>query len=679
MTVGRRCRRAALAVAAAFLLGATLPTAVASPVTVQAGASLVLVDQTPVVGPGDTLAIRLRLEGVPTDGSLRLDLHQRVRSRSELNATMEGVGLGSLVTFQVTPVDALAPDADGVRTLSLSLDPTIGGFTLPGQGVYPVVVRARDAAGGEMADLVTHLIAPPAADDTSPPLAVAIVGRLQAPPALQPDGTTRLTEPDRRTLLELADAFAAVPDVTATLALSPETIDVLASSSDEEDLLLLDRLRAATEGRAVLRTPYVEVGADELAEADLASELDAQLRRGREVLADELQVRPVDAAWIAAPDLGAAGLRALTDTGVELMVVDEDQVEELPSGVLSFSLAQPFALAPPDDGGPGRPDPTGVMALSIDPTVVERLQGRGSSGLVVSRVLAELAMVRLERPGIPRTLVVPIGEDLDPATVALLLEAIGSGPPFAAQTLVDAVDQTAPVRDAGGNVVERPLVPVGTPTPIRAADAARVRAARQDLGTFDGLLGGAHPRTASLAPHLLLATASGLDPNERAAHVDAVHEAVDEVTSAVGAPERATITLTAREGTIPLTIRNDAGLPLDVSIRLSSAKLEFSDGEERQVTLTEQSTRIDIEVVARASGSFPLDVEITTPDGRRQLAMTRYTVQSTAVSGVGIFLSAGAGLFLVGWWASHWRRTRRSAKLVGAEHPSTRARHLLDG
>jgi hypothetical protein len=114
-------------------------------------------------------------------------------------------------------------------------------------------------------------------------------------------------------------------------------------------------------------------------------------------------------------------------------------------------------------------------------------------------------------------------------------------------------------------------------------------------------------------------------------------------------------------------------------VRLESAKLEFPDGEERTLTLTEQTTRIDLAVRARASGSFPLDVEITSPDEQRMLATTRYTVQSTAVSGVGLVLSVGAGLFLVAWWASHWRRTRRSAKLVTDTHPAARPRHLSEG
>jgi hypothetical protein len=114
-------------------------------------------------------------------------------------------------------------------------------------------------------------------------------------------------------------------------------------------------------------------------------------------------------------------------------------------------------------------------------------------------------------------------------------------------------------------------------------------------------------------------------------------------------------------------------MPLEVSVRLRSQKLEFPEGEPIALVLTEPSTRIDIPVRARTSGAFLLQISVTTPDGQRRLAMSRYTVRSTAVSGAGLVLSVGAGVFLVVWWARHWHRTRRSARLVGAHsHPATR-------
>jgi hypothetical protein len=57
---------------------------------------------------------------------------------------------------------------------------------------------------------------------------------------------------------------------------------------------------------------------------------------------------------------------------------------------------------------------------------------------------------------------------------------------------------------------------------------------------------------------------------------------------------------------------------------------------------------------------------VTSPDGSIVLDRSTFDVRSTAISGVGIFLSIGAGLFLAIWWARHWRDTRRSRRLVPA-------------
>jgi hypothetical protein len=60
------------------------------------------------------------------------------------------------------------------------------------------------------------------------------------------------------------------------------------------------------------------------------------------------------------------------------------------------------------------------------------------------------------------------------------------------------------------------------------------------------------------------------------------------------------------------------------------------------------------------------------------VAVTRFTVRSTAVSGVGLALTIAAGLFLALWWARHFRNARRDKKLVGSSHPVLRGQPAED-
>ena len=173
--------------------------------------------------------------------------------------------------------------------------------------------------------------------------------------------------------------------------------------------------------------------------------------------------------------------------------------------------------------------------------------------------------------------------------------------------------------------------------------------------------------TEPLAQHLLVASASDLIREQRRAHIDKVETTTGAVANGVSMPSTFTLTLTAHDGTIPLTIDNTTGMPVHATIHLRSQKLDFPDGDTIPVVLTEPTQRVGHPGPPLASGAFPLEIEVTSPDSRSILAASRYTIRSTAVSGAGLVLSIGAGTFLVVWWARHWHRTRRSAKLVAAD------------
>lgn len=628
----------------------------------RAAASVELVAQTPTVSRGGTFEVRLRLNEVPDDGSVELVLHGRVRSRSELARSMENQGLRGQIYNVTTPIASLPLAADGTRRLSLSLDPTApGGVALASAGAYPVEIEARDAAGAPLSTLITHLLVRPNRADESPPLAVTVVAQVDAPPALQPDGTIQLQDAFIERAAELVGALSATPEVPATLAIRPETIEALAAGTDPANTVLLDQMRIAASGRSVLSLPYVDVSPDALEAAGLGDELDRHLERGRLVLADALGIDPSTATWLAGPDLNLPGLRALQATGVRHLVVSPDQLEPLRAGVLSLSLAQPFLIS--SDLEPA------VDVIALDPTVTDRLGTSVSPGLEVSRLLAELAVLWFEQPGIARGVVLPVNPSVRGAVVQGLLTGLDAPGLFQATDLDDVFATTSPLRQPGGGRVDRALVPDAAPRISRAL-TAEVRATRDLLASFAGLVGADSRRGEPAAAQLLLATAADLSRAEHQAHVAATRGAVAAVTGAISAPVRETITLTARDGNVPLTVRNDAGFPVNVTVQLRSPKLEFPGGDTISKTLSGPTTRLDIAVRARVSGTFPLKVTVTSPDGVLTLATVDYSVQSTAVSGVGVVLSVGAGAFLLIWWARHWRRTRRSGKLVASSHPA---------
>jgi hypothetical protein len=668
MTTGA-ARPAALGLAIVAVVLLVIGTPGEATVSLRSGAraqvaSLGLVAQTPVVAPGGTFDLQIAVDAAPADAVLEVVLHQRVRSRSELVASMEGNSLRSQVYSEETPVSELVPTTDGSRRISLSFDPAAdGSIDLPSPGVYPLEVIVTDAGGSTADSLVTHVIVAPAEGDGSPPLSVGVLAHLGAPPALQPEGGIELDPDDIEAQLGLAQALAAVPGAGLTLAVVPETLDALAGSGSDGDLALLDAIRVAAVDRSVLARPFVDVSAEALAATGLTDLLARQLDRGRQVLADVLDVEPDDATWLAERDLGADGLAGLEALGIEHVVVDPEQVEALRTPP-RLSVAQPFLLSPPDEDD----DPSAVDALARDPLIEEQLSAHEPAATLAHRVLAQLATMWFEQPGIERAVVVPIDGSVPPAAVEVLLQGIRSELLFRPTSLSQLFELAEPLLDGGDSRLARALDPQDEAPGLTRSHAQSIRGAGGELDTLRGLLGEDSPRTAAAADHLLLAAATELPASERRHHVEAARAALAEVAEGIAVTGRTTITLTAREGTVPLTLTNDTGVPVDVVIRLRSSRLDFPDGEDIQRTLEGATTRLDIAVEARASGAFPLQVEVRSPDGRVQLAATSYTVRSTAVAGAGLLLSIGAGLFLVVWWARHWRQARRSHRLVAPSH-----------
>jgi hypothetical protein len=658
---------ALVVVAGAVVPASTAPASTPAP-TGDTGSpsrsSLELVAQTATVSPGGQWDASVALGATPVDGSLEVVLHGRVRSRSELATSRDGIGLRSVIRAVTRPIVELPVNPDGSRVVSISLDPaTPGGVSLRAAGAYPVEIVGHDVSGTEVSTLITHLLVEPAPDDELPPLAVAIVAGIGGPPTLQPDGRTELNQRAVKADADLLDAISTSP-APVTLAPAPETIDALARSEDPESARLLERLGRLGRTHPALAGPYVATSPSALVTAGLEPELGRQLDNGRQVVQAALGTAPSSATWWAASDLTERGVAALHRAGVRHVVVAAEQLEALSGGSGGLSLAQPF-LVGSDEG-------EDLDALVLDPDLVDRLETSASPALEVSRLLAELTVLWLERPGIERAAVLPIDSSVRPAVVKALLAGLRTSEIFTVVPLDDAFTSSDRLRQPGGSEVHRGLVP-SSPTKISNRVARDLEGAWATLASLSALVGPDSPRVASMAQHLLLATSSEVPVDDQVAHLEAAEDLVSSFTGSVTAPPDQTVTLTARDGTVPLTLRNDSGGPVNVVVRLRSPKLEFPEGDTIPLVLTTAATRVNISVRTRASGAFPLDIEVTSPDGGVTLVSLSYSIRSTAVSGVGVVLSAGAALFLLVWWGRHWTRTRRSTKLVGAHHPHSPA------
>ena len=643
-----------LAGAATVAPAAVAATAEPPGATIGPTGRISLASQTSWVDAAGSYTVRVDIANVREPQSLELavTLHQAVRSRSQFSRTLDGGLLGDVLwRGPVLPLAGAELDRGGAIPVTVDLrgpdEPYEPGRpALPRPGVHPVRVELRDTGTGDVLDaFTTHLVR--SRDDDAVALAVAWLQPLGAPPALQPDGSVALDEAVRRRLALITRALGEDP-LAVTLEPTPETLDALSALEPE----LVADLRAAIGAAQVLAGPYVDVDAAALVAASLEEELAAQRRRGSAVLAAHLGSTIDPATEVA----DVADVAPGTLAGVERLVAPEETFTPLER---PLTLANPFVVRTDDDRL--------VEAAAIDPGLSVHF-ANDDQVLGASHLLADLAVLAYDAPGLTRGVVVrpPSGWTASADFLVPALEGLGRGPVVRPVTL-DQLFEEVPLASAGGSELIRTVRPDAAPAP--ALPGTELRGVRQDLASLTTMA--ADEGVAAIERLLLVAAAEDLSDRQRREYLEAARRGVDDLLGRVEILSSGSFRLTSREATIPLTVVNDLDAPMQVWLVLESDKLDFVDAEPGTsgsaaipLALQPGITPVVVPVEARTSGNFPLLITLRSPDGRLEVASVRLTVRSTFLSGVGIALSAGAGLFLCVWWARHWRTARRARRLV---------------
>ena len=652
---------------------------------------LEIVDQTTFVGPGDTFSLALRLADAGDDATISLTLHQPVTNRIQFGNTLAGDDLGGVVQqtdplpvrdLPVEPAGTIGPDGEvderGVVRFRLVVPeadaPGDNPFALrvAEPGVYPLVIALGGGSGGGGSpddEIVTHVVRPPDATEDSAaaprPLSVATLVRLDGNVAVSPDGSPEVTPVTAARLADVTRVLARAP-VPATVQSTGALLEALAAA--EPTAPLADALRSR-----LLRPTWAPVSITDLLAADQAGFLDRQLLAGSgsaTALAGEAGSTTL---WVLDAGVDPASLTALVTRGVRGVVVPESLADPLDPNRFPATLTQSFTVT--DSNG------SAIPALQTDLVLTALLNSSDQPALAANRVLADLAILAFDFPDLPRAAVLDTGREVDPRALQLVLSGLSpdaSGPAgtvdlLEGRTVDQALAAAAPV-DGG---LERPW---------EAAEPA-------DLGTWPARLATTDADTASLVATLdptagdvlaeqtvasvnrltLASGESGLTTSARDLLLDDATERIADSLAAIGIPAQGTVTLTADTGVVPVTLEN--GLPDPVKVRLSvlSDKLEFPDGDTLELTLDPGTNRREIAVRTRATGSFPVELDLRTADDRIVVATGRLSVRSTAFSGLGLVLSIVAGVFLAVWWALHLRSARRSRQLIDAAGGTERA------
>ena len=592
----------------------------------------------------DRHAYHLRLgvtARVASAEQLEVMIYNPLTTRTGFDESMSGQIHGYAMYSVRVPVAALPRDPAGGVDIDIPVNETSTGripsfYISAGSAVFPVQVGLTDSSGAaEGAPVSTFLVygEPPSVSGL-PKLSVSLVLPIHAAPPVGDDGRIgALPASQSVQLAGLVAALAAHPGVRLTLAITPETLEALdsplASRLDRTTLATLINL--VQDGHVdVLPGTYAEVPLQGWDAAGLGAELDDQLATGSAVLAHFFGAPPSAATWVINGSLDTATLRTLQAGGAKQFIMPDAQLSALPAVAQETTFAFPTHLV----GSGARAEVYGADAgLTAD------FSNPGGPALAASQLLAEMAMIQLESPGLTRGVAVlpPAGWSDNATFVQTLLAGLQGHPllnPVTASGVFGAV-QVSPVQrslvtgptspeaqssgqetpgqggfsadgpatngtaaSAGGTLRIPPAQSVqsqsaqpfvsATGSIMAAAsgatgdigtelgpDVPAILAARRGLAGMVAVLPQEAQRVVVLRKELLTSESTDLTELQRQGLLTQIQAAITKVTSLITLPRSTSITLTSTRGSIPLTVLSTSSLHARVELRLSSERLIF--------------------------------------------------------------------------------------------------------
>lgn len=651
------------------------------------------------LGPADALDVSLEVvnpsSSAAEDLQVTLQIYQGVTSVSALQETYRGrLGL-PLASDTIRVDDVIEPGGSRVISVSKPLEELSAFRNSTTDRAYPVriVVRSSESSTEPVDTHMIYYSEPP-----EKPLSLALVVPLHSPSIYTDGSQPNLVVSDSLyesitggRLNAILTALERFPEVPVTLAPTGMLLSMLQDlaggyrTPDEEvgaddpraqaAASTLERLRglAARPATQVLPTSYSPIPLPALNREDLQDLALTQLREGRNTLLAEpvglLRSQPLE-GWLlpAGGSLDQRSVATAHSADASRVILSADSLRPVRQ---TFTRGLPARLV-----GGGGSATTGVagaetVALIADAGLANAIQPSDDSESLPARqrFAAEAATIHLETPGLNRAVVTVAPWDWDPSPEL----AVGVLTTMAGSVWLEPSDPQRILADLDPPAGER----------LQLASTEDVLDAWPDLppeGYFDALDGASHAiaRYSTLSPpaaqlgelnrRLLIAQSadwwSTTRRLERAVEfATAIPDSVAGELDKIRGPGPQTITLTSNTGVIPLSIGSGLDYPVDVVLRLDSDKLRFPDGERVSIQdLRPPNHTVRVRAATDASGTFPIKVQVFTPGGLL-ISDSVLTVRSTAYNVVALSITAGAGLFLVGWWmvGAIRKRTGRSS------------------
>jgi hypothetical protein len=678
--------RTLVALAAVLALLAAPATAAAQTQEAAPSLEVVLSSISPATTPatplGYRVAVRNRGQAAVADLHVTARLGRPVDTRSALAAVVANPA--SVVATR--PLDEFRPALAEVATgPDVQLEPRqvplpAGLADLRAGVVLPLVVTVdAQGPGGPVSDsLTTFVVHLPAQADR--PLRAALLVPVREPTHRNPAGD--FTDDKLAALLAPGGSLGAIADElarddapAATMVVDAMLVEEATAmagswrlrqagkrttigpgdSRSQDAARFLVSLKRAASDHPPAAFPFGNADLPALVGAGGGPRAANAVGRGRDLLTQGLGTAP-DArlAWPVDGAVDGALLQTLEQTGSDVVVLDPRHLPAPPSAVTQNATV---------DLGAGSEAQRALVGDAVLSGALGDPRAATAPAEWAQRVLAETAVTWLERPNSsdPRGILLapPQGWRPTEAFFRSLVRGLARAPWLRLQ----------PATTLAADVPQGPAEGERQLTTVTSADVAAglprrylklVEDTRSDLDSFLRAVGSDFtPASGSFQRDLLVAESSDWRPDEvrgkGRGYIGAVASGIRSVYRRVHVGTTP-VTLTARRGTIPITVANDSNERVTVVLRLTSPKVDLPKASDRFVLEPRRRTTQLLPVGTRATGTFPIRVDVLTPDTRDQIAAGEVRLISTAFNRVALALTGGAVGVLLLWWRFGRRR-----------------------
>jgi len=581
----------------------------------------------------DTFELEVQLPGVIQDDDILLvAVYPRVVDRSAFRATLDGRRLGTPIDTRITALSQLNANIRGRVRLTVAAE--IIQDLLIEPGVYPVTVELRTRDELRLGRLITHLVR--VVDPVPNPTKVALALVMEVRPE-RSLATQEIVDDD--TTAQWMDLLIEQTDLPVTVQPSPFLFDQF--RNDPRMRAFVERLTTAE----VIAGPYVPVNELSLNLAGLDDRSGELFARGATKLADTVGSDPITTRWLSRSKPGQDTADLWQERGVRDVVVVVDRGDLDAPVEITTSQGTLRTLVSPTWFGDA--DPTNTV-LGAHQLLAELAVIAMTSEHETSSVLLFSTGARFNRRF--------MDELIGGLSASTTIEPVSLSEAMAVPQLVNNAAQPVSL----GSIEPRSEAPTDD-FQLYLRAVAELQSYRSMIADEDS------SRVFDVVnENLLLSLGTGITNAQRNL---AAGDAIDKIRveiERVDPPPIGGVSLTSREATAPFSFRNRNDYPLRVEVRFLADKarfVDFDDGETTTIVLEPGITTKEFRVQALAAGSFPLRIEMFSPDGALALGAVDLTMRSTAPSFVGVAVTVGAAFVLVVWWGRDLIRGRRRKRL----------------